>query len=428
MTQSARTSSLQGFGIANYRGFGKDGFVVGNLSKINIFIGKNNCGKSNVLRAISLLRQVNSATPSFKTFVPLLDNHRRSSEAPVAIARVRLDDLLACAKDPVESHVRKQLAETVREEMEIRFNTQTGAILEPHPLAHAHMNQLDYLMRAITRRHFDQQAPRDNYYRELNSVIIGVTARAFLGAFDKLLMVPVFREVGDVNPQPADDKLEVFDGSTVVETLRRIKEPKMGNEHELEVYQKILRFVRRLLGVPDLTLAIPPDEKHILVGMHGNRLPLSSYGTGVHHLVILCSALALHSDYAVTIEEPEVHLHPHLQRKFFQFIAEETDNTYYITTHSNVFLDARPDTSVYHVEFDGRQTKVTHLDTTARAREVLTDMGYKASDLLQANGIVWVEGPTDRIYLKRWLQLAAPTSWKELTSPSRFTAGNSCRT
>ena len=35
-------------------------------------------------------------------------------------------------------------------------------------------------------------------------------------------------------------------------------------------------------------------------------------------------------------------------------------------------------------------------------------MGYKASDLLQANGIIWVEGPSDRIYLNKWLGLVAP--------------------
>ncbi len=35
-------------------------------------------------------------------------------------------------------------------------------------------------------------------------------------------------------------------------------------------------------------------------------------------------------------------------------------------------------------------------------------MGYKANDLLQANGIIWVEGPSNRVYLNRWLNIVAP--------------------
>ncbi|MEZ4770015.1 MAG: hypothetical protein R2844_16480, partial [Caldilineales bacterium] len=32
----------------------------------------------------------------------------------------------------------------------------------------------------------------------------------------------------------------------------------------------------------------------------------------------------------------------------------------------------------------------------------------RASDILQANCIIWVEGPSDRIYLKHWLRTIAP--------------------
>ena len=40
--------------------------------------------------------------------------------------------------------------------------------------------------------------------------------------------------------------------------------------------------------------------------------------------------------------------------------------------------------------------------------EHLRSLGYRASDLLQANAIVWVEGPSDRIYLLHWLREVAP--------------------
>lgn len=46
--------------------------------------------------------------------------------------------------------------------------------------------------------------------------------------------------------------------------------------------------------------------------------------------------------------------------------------------------------------------------TTIQSLEVLADLGIDASDLLQARSVIWVEGPSDRVYVKRWLELVAP--------------------
>ena len=35
----------------------------------------------------------------------------------------------------------------------------------------------------------------------------------------------------------------------------------------------------------------------------------------------------------------------------------------------------------------------------------MSDLDVRASDLLQSNGIIWVEGPSDRVYIKRWLEI-----------------------
>ena len=39
---------------------------------------------------------------------------------------------------------------------------------------------------------------------------------------------------------------------------------------------------------------------------------------------------------------------------------------------------------------------------------ICVDLGYRASDIVQANAVIWVEGPSDRIYLKHWINVAAP--------------------
>jgi len=47
------------------------------------------------------------------------------------------------------------------------------------------------------------------------------------------------------------------------------------------------------------------------------------------------------------------------------------------------------------------------LSGTDKSR-ICDDLGYKASDLLQANCVIWVEGPSDRIYLNHWIHSKAP--------------------
>lgn len=36
---------------------------------------------------------------------------------------------------------------------------------------------------------------------------------------------------------------------------------------------------------------------------------------------------------------------------------------------------------------------------------LLNDLDVRASDILQSNGIIWVEGPSDRVYIKHWLEI-----------------------
>ena len=45
-------NTIEGFGLAGYRSFGQNIQLIGPFEKINLFIGKNNSGKSNSLRFI----------------------------------------------------------------------------------------------------------------------------------------------------------------------------------------------------------------------------------------------------------------------------------------------------------------------------------------------------------------------------------------
>ncbi len=398
--------TLVGFGLASYRSFDEHGFVVEDMRKINVFIGKNNSGKSNILRAIRLLKRITK--PQMRQDIgqdglclrPDIDSHRRNGLPPSVTVHLPPDSVID-ANDRLFDRSRQALGDYLT----VRWNTANGALDQPSSLDGLGDNDLIRLHNQLTQRTYTGRPQRKQV---LSDVVAPIQQRAVhaLRTFDHLVSIENFREIRKAAEGESD--ADSFNGHNVIARLREMQHPKVGKEAEREVFERIEQFVRDLLGETDVLMDVPASEDAIAIELHGTRLPLDSYGTGVHQLVILCAALAMHDDHVVCIEEPEIHIHPELQRKFLRFIADKTKNRYFITTHSNVFLDFLPDVAIYHVTHDGTKSTVTRVDATPRAREVLSDLGYKASDLLQANCVIWVEGPSDRVYLNKWLSLIAP--------------------
>ncbi len=108
------------------------------------------------------------------------------------------------------------------------------------------------------------------------------------------------------------------------------------------------------------------------------------------------------SDAIVTFEEPEQLLHPILQRQLMTYLAG-TSNQYFISTHSAHLIDA-VHANTFHVRLVNGETVIERADTDAKRHQLCEDLGYRPSDIVQANCVIWVEGPFDKIHLRHWLK------------------------
>lgn len=202
----------------------------------------------------------------------------------------------------------------------------------------------------------------------------------------------------------------VFDGwrmltDEMITSFTKWTAPPTASVNLLEGYEKIGALFRRMTGLDNASLHPVSEEKNLNVRWRGRYLPINAFGDGVRHLLMMAYEFARRRDHVFLIEEPETHLHPGLQRHLLQLMKEDDRNQFIVTTHSPVLLDAGHADVVYRIEYDGDRSTVKKCDTTKDFYRVLDALGARASDILQANVVVWVEGPTDRMVLNRCLEL-----------------------
>jgi hypothetical protein len=118
----------------------------------------------------------------------------------------------------------------------------------------------------------------------------------------------------------------------------------------------------------------------------------------------------------IFIEEPENSLHPGLQRAFMEALLYESDlkhHRFFLTTHSNHLMEHTlrcADLSVFSfgprlATREDRQVRefvVRHVADFGHS--LLADLGVTNASVLLANCHVWVEGVTDRLYLRTYLR------------------------
>ena len=199
-----------------------------------------------------------------------------------------------------------------------------------------------------------------------------------------------------------------------------IKKLLLGDNIQRKLIENFQQFLHdNFFRDVDKIELIPNEEKKILyVRIGDDEREIFNLGDGIQQLIIILFSLYYHKDEQncmFFIEEPELYLHPGILRKFIEVINSDIfkNHQYFITTHSNAILDMSADVEVNMSIFKFKKEKEHFNDKENFLIEqcnngdmsLLNELGIRNSSVFLSNCSIWVEGITDRLYLRHYLKL-----------------------
>lgn len=381
------------FYFNGYKSFDrKDDYVIDEIKLVNVLIGKNNSGKSSLLNLLA---------GACSNHVVLNYNQMKTFDVSYFVSQEIMNEVIRISRI------------SWSEENRVVGSFYRGSV--------DNSRNLQY-----------------KYFEQINGTTFTSSYPQFLGHLRRVLPDRNIRYrlvSAERNIVPEEESFDVElqnNGSGATNLIRKVLTNEEYDEKLIEV--ELLQSLNYIMGEDANFERIIIQQKDpnnnslwevYLQEKDSKRFALSQSGSGLKTIILVLLNLLVipqlnkNDKFVFGFEELENNLHPALQRRLFNFIydyAIKNQIYVFLTTHShvaiNLFFD-KEESTVYHVTKFDKISDVKKIDNYIDKVEILDDLDVKASDLLQANGIIWVEGPSDRVYIKRWLEIFGGTDVQE---------------
>lgn len=397
--------------VEGYKSLEEEGIE---LSDINILIGKNNSGKSNLLNSFRDYQRLFTDIGNMGWFGSEI-TRRESILSTRFTARFELSasEQLYLQNELSETDIADEWFEDGFSEIEHQLAVdRNGTLIEDAVWVDIDDEMVQVLWwddgteKSIN---WNQLPDEKKYSGHAGTGVVRGLSDPYLELLDSSISswnsVDSFRRPEDTLPSRYTQELE-SDGSNLIQVLDTL------DDNRPEKFEQIAAtYVDIMEGVMDVetpfvgsegssstTIAIQEDA-------FSERFNAEDISAGSKEILTLITQIYLSEEETdlLLIEEPELHLHPEAEQEVFDIITDIADADgpqVLISTHSDVFVNQSEANNIIRVEREGvttlRRVKQGEID------QELADLGYSKSGLLQSDAVVFVEGLSDKLILSQW--------------------------
>ncbi|MDN3017175.1 AAA family ATPase [Paenibacillus sp. BSR1-1] len=366
--------------IKGWKSFNRnEGFVLEDLKPINILIGPNNIGKSNFMKYLHdlMLRfSVTSENLSSDTYIEWLDN-------------VQTQKISRTNRWGFNGYVYSKL----------KFRSSVlGDDKEDLLISLVHGYSKNVI--SLTNTSGKKRANSYSAFKVCNQIF---------NSFD------LVHSIRDADVSRESKKPVGYDGSSFIRQLEELH----SNNHLIKLSELLSYILNERIIVEIFNNRVNIKQNRFMDEV--DSLELTEHiGTGVSEVLMILTLLEFrrmnNKPLIFLLEEPELHIHPTMLIRLMDLINKRyTKFQFFITTHSNVLID-QLDTNcgLYRLsKNDDGSSKVEKCTNSLMIqRNLLDDLGVTPAQLLLSNLVIWIEGPSDRIYIKKWIEDNIPGGYK----------------
>lgn len=199
--------------------------------------------------------------------------------------------------------------------------------------------------------------------------------------------------------------------NTIVQELASLDRPDGTPSQRQEAQKKLAKiceFIAFCLEVETVVMKVPDGKRTIYVTIDGIEQPISNLGSGIEQLIVIGMGSFMFPNQLVLIDEPEIHFHPRTQKRMMKYLYDNADAKFVIATHSAAILDS-VEADIVQVWQENHQCLGRTVQNSSDHYEAIRNLGHSPSELVLTNFVIWVEGPSDRIYINHWIQKLDPS-------------------
>ena len=418
--------------VRNYKSFVDSGEINVDAELFGL-IGQNNTGKSAIMDAIQCM------FPSSKKSITALDFHKGSSQITIelwfdGVTQKYLENNL------YEDKIIKQKNNVDK----MHFKYKESPTEKNKENIEKEINKVDEIRKSNYSKYIQKyNIKEDLFYIKListkgerisNKFYLSdkrdITEQDIKKLLPQLKVIPAIRDPKNESTagtnsylkeliQMIDDEMQTnikIDGTNISYKELNRAIAKETKKRCTSIEKEITNFYNQAIGTNDYEVIIHSDVNISKGTTFTTKIKdtntdiesdILNCGTGYQSMLILAiletyvKISQRQNSYILLIEEPEVYLHPTLQRKMIDTLVDISQtNQVIFTSHSPITVSKLSKEQIKLVKKEDGIARIENINP----KNVIEELGIKPDDILSYQGIIFVEGKDDKIVFELLLE------------------------